>query len=375
VRLHLLGGLCITTSCIFAQEIATHFQYPLTVPWVVTQQFGKWNAKYWGFHLAEDVGVPVPPGKSKADTELPVRAAGNGKVRHAKPHAGFGWVVLIEHTLPLSDPFGPNVTTLYAHLRQAGIVAENTIVKKNDIIGFLASDRTENGGYEYTHIHFGIKKGTVPQNINTCDPISKWSLYPGYTTIFKECFQESTRVKRAQGDADWSSYEPMHRDIVDHWIDNPSSFITERLQSQPVYSQTTDASGAIHLPMSGHVLIGSFTTGDIPVDLNGATIQLTLKATSSYPTCNDAGLYADVSSSLDYDKGIDVASTDITGPYGYDVYKTYTEPLPRMRTTNVLNAKSKYYVWIHTQCSGGQADIQSDSAGKNFWGYIKAKEK
>lgn len=231
----------ITSDHLRGQVVATSFQFPLATTWTITQSFDTWNDDFWGMHLAEDVVVKVPLGGTKADTELPVHAAGTGVVKHVGYHAGYGWVVLIEHSLPAADPLGPKVTTLYAHLRNSGLIQNNIPVTKGATVGYLSSDKNENGGYTYTHIHFGVKKGSVLANINACHPITRWWLYAGYSALFGQCHLKSTLIKVGPDDSTWSTYSASHQTVVSEWV-RPSEFVNARSSAPPT--------GAIQWPVA-----------------------------------------------------------------------------------------------------------------------------
>ncbi|MCW5976492.1 MAG: M23 family metallopeptidase [Bryobacteraceae bacterium] len=242
--------------------MADHFQFPLNITWVTTQSFDQWNSDFWGLHLAEDVVVRVPAGGKKSDTELPVHAAGNGRVKHVGYHNGYGWVVLIEHILPGADPVGPTVTTLYAHLRLANLISNNVDVNMGDIIGHLSSDQNENGGYPFTHIHFGIRKGPVLTN-STCHPITKWWSYAGYSALFEKCNIKSTLVKVGPTDTEWASYQPIHTAVVGEWL-RPSTFVNDRITALPGVT-TFNFTGTVTIVTDPNGTLGSLVAVGAPV--------------------------------------------------------------------------------------------------------------
>ena len=96
---------------------------------------------------------------------MPVYAPSDGTVRHNKSRTGFGRVVVIEHTLST----GQTVCSVLGHLRAEGIVDVGVEVSAGQLIGYLSDDYSENGGYSFTHLHYGIKSGAY----------NFWS-YPGY---------------------------------------------------------------------------------------------------------------------------------------------------------------------------------------------------
>ncbi|MHC4546411.1 MAG: M23 family metallopeptidase, partial [Planctomycetota bacterium] len=175
---------------------ADSFQYPLTVTWEDSQDFGVWNSAWEGYHLAEDV---------LADVYTPVYASANGKVQYTNTNiSGYGSVIIIEHQLP-DDSY---VCTLYGHLsRSMGLeVNVGESVSKDQLLGYLG-DSSENGGSE-PHIHFGIRKGGYSTESDYC---SYW-LYVGYSKSCSGCTHEQYR---------------------DMWYD-PTNFINSHLDNFPV---------------------------------------------------------------------------------------------------------------------------------------------
>ncbi|MDP3057170.1 MAG: NosD domain-containing protein [bacterium] len=169
------------------------FQYPLDIPWNESRGFGlNWWINNWdgngssGYHL----GVDIP-----ADPLIQVKAASDGIVIFAGPKKGYGNVVIIKH--PNSD-----VTTLYGHLGKGLNVSNKDSVSKGQIIGYIGNS-SENGGWLFTHLHFGIRKGLDSINANVC---GNWP-YVGYSQPCKKF---------------------THEQQVDTWY-NPSAFINEHL--------------------------------------------------------------------------------------------------------------------------------------------------
>jgi len=128
---------------------AQSFGFPLdTSGWYITQHFGVWNSSFRGYHLGEDY-------VANNNVELPVYAASNGIVKHVQSHTKYGYVTIIEHTL--ND--GSKVCSVYGHMRAANITTIGKSVIKGELIGYLSNDPNENGGYSFTHLHFGIRSG------------------------------------------------------------------------------------------------------------------------------------------------------------------------------------------------------------------------
>ena len=166
-------------------------------------------------------------------------AAANGKVVHVKWHHGYGWVVIIQHTLLPGDPEGPTIQTLYGHLRARDIVAAGKVVALGDTIGYMSSDPTENGGYTFTHLHFAVRKGAFTPSL--CDPWTKWWPYAGYSTLFGQCNNRATIVTTSPTDHDWALVLPNHEAFVAEWL-APSPFIQTH-QDAPVVSNKPPTAG------------------------------------------------------------------------------------------------------------------------------------
>ncbi len=228
-----LSAVFLLPSSLMAQRpLATSFQFPLDIAWTPSQQFDVWNDDWWGYHVAED--VPVRLSATITDTEIPVLAAGAGTVVHVGSHTGYGWVVIVEHTLPSGDPEGPTIQTLYAHMRKADIVSIGATVSKGAQIGYLSSKREENGGYRHTHLHFGIRSGAY--NSSSCHPETRWWMYAGGSTLFAACNRPETKILVAPTDAEWPTYVGNHRRFVHEWR-TPSLFILARLSVRTIVAR------------------------------------------------------------------------------------------------------------------------------------------
>lgn len=145
-----------------AYNTADSFQLPLDGSWDITQKFG--NERSLGrFHVGEDV---------QRDSEVAVYAIGNGIVKHNSQRTDYGYVLVIEHKLPN----GSYVSSVYGHMRAQGRATIEKEASKGELIGYLSSDPAENGGYDFTHIHFGIRSGNYSAETDTD---GKWR-YRGY---------------------------------------------------------------------------------------------------------------------------------------------------------------------------------------------------
>ncbi len=144
---------------------------PLSGDWNPTQNFGVWNATWQGYHLAEDV---------VRSSEVAVYAIAAGHVKFAGTHIdGYGYPVIIEHSLP----DGSKYCSLYGHLRQSGIIANDVDVSEGQVIGYLTSVSADNQGT--IHIHSGIRMGAYTStNVYMYVPGVGWGWhwqYVGYT--------------------------------------------------------------------------------------------------------------------------------------------------------------------------------------------------
>lgn len=149
-----------------AYETATGFEYPLKGGgWFLGQDFGVWNTTRNEYHLAEDL-LPYD-----MRSELPVYAPANGVVRSSGYQSGYGYVLVIEHRLPNNT----YVCSVLGHLK-SNLVPRGTEVKKGQWVGQIALSPRENGGYSFSHLHFGIRSGAYS---TVRDPDGGWR-YRGY---------------------------------------------------------------------------------------------------------------------------------------------------------------------------------------------------
>lgn len=166
-------GLAILLVSLPSGAFATlTFRNPLDAGgWRQTQDFGCWSSTWGGYHLGEDYVV-------NDGAELPVYAAADGRVKHGMSHTGYGYVVIIEHDLGE----GLKVCSVYGHMRRSGLIGVggtlDIVVAKGQLIGYLSRDSEENGGYDFTHLHFGVRSGPYSSAL---DPDGKWR-YRGYAS-------------------------------------------------------------------------------------------------------------------------------------------------------------------------------------------------
>jgi uncharacterized repeat protein (TIGR03803 family) len=258
-------ALCIPSAA-WAQlpqtSVADSFQLPLARSFVISQQFKVFDTSTTygpGFHLGEDFFISGSPGPM----DVPVLAAGNGIVKDVNSYSGYGHIVIIEHQLPAGDVAGPTVTTLYGHMGSLGLISSGATVQKGDIIGFLSGDKTQNGGYPFTHLHFEVRKGPFATG---CDPTSNWWVYAGYSTLFRVCGDANTKINSTSSD-------PQHAIVVSHFLD-PEVFISSRgrpstINPVPVITSLVPATLPVASSSRNLVLNGTNFLGSTLVTFNG----------------------------------------------------------------------------------------------------------
>ena len=176
----LLLIISLTSGFINAQSdypTAPSFRFPLPAgSYALWQDFGEND--YDGqppWHLAEDYGAP---GWTADLAGTPVYAAANGLVKYTHEELGeYAGIVIIEHTLPDST----KVCTLYGHLSKSLglLVSPNNVVRKGQIIAYVAYDAEDGSDQWKPHLHFGIRKG----GYTTAQTCGYWA-YVGYS---KQC--------------------------------------------------------------------------------------------------------------------------------------------------------------------------------------------
>ncbi|RPI19950.1 MAG: hypothetical protein EHM61_27975, partial [Acidobacteria bacterium] len=236
---------------------ADDFRFPLdNSGWYLSQDFCVWNSGWGGNHLGEDYVV-------NDGTELPVYAPANGIVRHNASRSGYGRVVIIEHQLP----DGSYVSTVHGHMRSLGIVGVGTAVSKGQLIGYLSADSTENGGYDFTHLHFGVRQGAYS---------ASW-IYYGYGSNCNGWFDPADFVNshKGSGPSDKSLITPDGQTI--YWlrtgrvyhVANPAVLNTMSACGMPGWSWSSITSVAT---LSPYTVGPEFVTSDS--GSNGLLIKL-----------------------------------------------------------------------------------------------------
>lgn len=212
----------VTVPAALSADIADIWENPLQVTFERTQDFNELYKKFGSFHLAEDYLTCPLSDQSIAlrdCTEPTVRAASAGTVKHIGNMTGFGNVIVVEHELADNDPAGRFVTTIYGHLRKQGLVAPGIEVSKGQTLGFLSNVPSENGGYEFVHLHFGVRKGRAPATLKDINPLSNTVKYAGYSSLFT-----------VDGNRIINKNSAKHYAIKSDWFD-PSDFIAKRRNS------------------------------------------------------------------------------------------------------------------------------------------------
>lgn len=117
--------------------------WPLRGP--VTSGFGYRKDPFSGsrrFHCGMDIG---------AEIGTPVKAAGNGKVIFSGWKGSYGYLVVISHE--------KNYISVYAH-NSKNLVKTGETIKKGEVVALSGNTGAVTGA----HLHFEIRKGTIPLN-------------------------------------------------------------------------------------------------------------------------------------------------------------------------------------------------------------------
>ena len=93
----------------------------------------------------------MPSWNLASNIGTPVYATGNGIVKFAKWHSGYGNLIEIDH--------GFNYVTRYAHLSEIS-VATGQQVKRGDLIGKVGNTGKSTG----PHLHYEVRLRGIPQN-------------------------------------------------------------------------------------------------------------------------------------------------------------------------------------------------------------------
>lgn len=136
--------LLATGSAYASSEILASFVYPLMSP-RVSSAYGprihpirRFSHKHSGVDLAAPQGTPI-------------RAVATGRVVFSDPYAGYGRLIVIQHS--------PKVTTHYAHCFEMR-VRPGQMVQAGQIIGTVGETGTATG----PHLHLEVRINGVPHN-------------------------------------------------------------------------------------------------------------------------------------------------------------------------------------------------------------------
>lgn len=135
-----------------------------------------------------------------------------------------------------------------------------------------------------------------------------------------------------------------------------------------------DSSGEIQLPINKQfgIEIGRFTTGSAIHKIADGSVQITVRETSGFPSCEADGLHVDIVRNSDAGTvGHDLVASAPSLPASSQ-YQTLTRTLIGQGGRTHLEANRTYYVFLHSQCSGGKADVKSDASGQRFFGYVRS---
>lgn len=260
----ILGGLGVSPNVSNAQQCnqqeATGFQYPFA-GWQ-TNGNGFWSDVVEAFHL----GADSTPGQQTVGH--PIESVCTGIVKDASSHRGYGGTVIVqcwtgEECVSALQAHMFHVDTVVNGTLYRGLqVRVNDLVRKGEVIGYLA-DRANNGGW-VPHDHLGIRKGPF-LNGQTCDR-NRWT-FAGYGL---HCVRD-----------DWHDpdiFIPAHRAPVGGYLvppESPNTLFTCSLEPEGsadtgwVYSCPWDT-GDVHLECGNVVpnqrVYGVFRIDDVQVN-------------------------------------------------------------------------------------------------------------
>lgn len=110
--------------------------------------------RFTGYHA----GVDAEIFSDELEKNFFVKAVADGDVISVRSAAGYGGIVIIEHSINNKKQYG-----LYGHLRLSSILMKpKDHIKAGDVIGVLGNNLTEETGGERKHLHFGLYQGETP---------------------------------------------------------------------------------------------------------------------------------------------------------------------------------------------------------------------
>jgi murein DD-endopeptidase MepM/ murein hydrolase activator NlpD len=126
------------------------FQWPIEGA-RVSSEYGYRNHPVYGVRkLHAGIDLAAPRG-------TPIASANTGVVIFAGVRGGYGRTVIVDH--------GNDISTLYAHMTEIGVV-EGQNIDRGDIVGFVGATGTATGN----HLHFEIRVGGGTVNPRTYLP-------------------------------------------------------------------------------------------------------------------------------------------------------------------------------------------------------------
>lgn len=153
--------------------------------------------------------------------EAPVVAVADGIVRLVSLTYSWGFLVVVEHRLPMQEGYA---CSLYAHLAPSLSVATGQVVRKGQRIGSVGRSYTwENGGY-LAHLHFGLHRGPYLQSRPSGDASPQGPApRPGSDPIRLPAEPEAFWITGYLRPARWAAGR--------HGWENPQAFIGKRLEA------------------------------------------------------------------------------------------------------------------------------------------------
>jgi len=104
--------------------------------------------KFTGYHTGFDVEY------ADIVSDTPVYSVSDGTVEYAGIVSGYGGVIVVKENID-----GKDILTLYGHLNPTTLISVGQKVSKNEQIGILGKDKSQETDGERKHLHFGIIKG------------------------------------------------------------------------------------------------------------------------------------------------------------------------------------------------------------------------
>lgn len=111
--------------------------------------------RFIGYHTGADAEIA----SDELQKNFFVKAVADGDVVLVRSAAGYGGLVVIQHTIDESK----KLYGMYGHIRFSSILIKaRDHVKAGDVIGVLGDHMSEETGGERKHLHFGLYQGETP---------------------------------------------------------------------------------------------------------------------------------------------------------------------------------------------------------------------